>query len=164
MRVSRMLRVGLLSAMLTGASLGATAPGVAAYGIADHPLAQLELSGNCDNAGFPLCAAPPSGVGLGGIWFWMEIDQGGWGDVSGAGCNHLNGVSGAGPIHGTFPWWWFHGGVADLQAKYPGTFVVGVDPGSDYYVVPFGFAFPVSNGHYAVNLAPGVFIQATVAP
>jgi hypothetical protein len=31
-------------------------------------------------------------------------------------------------------------------------------------VVPFGFAFLVTNGHYSVRLATRVFIQATVAP
>ncbi|MEP6761830.1 MAG: hypothetical protein ABJA93_10770, partial [Sporichthyaceae bacterium] len=72
----------------------------------------------------------------------MEIDQGGTADVAGAGCNHLKGVGGgAGSIRGKFPWWSFHGSIPDLLAAFPGTFVVGSDPSSDYYIVPFGFAF-----------------------
>jgi hypothetical protein len=161
----RRVRLLLLAAALAATALGASSSSVLAYGKADAPLAQLELSANCDNASFPLCAAPPAGVGLGGLWLWMEIDRGGMAEVSGAGCNHLNGVSGAGPIHGTVPWWGFHGSPADLLAAFgPNTFIVGIDPGSNYYVVPFGFAFPVTTGHYSVRLAPGVQIQATVAP
>jgi hypothetical protein len=154
----------LLGSALAFAGAAASSGSVLAYGAADHPLAQLTVSANCNNAGFPLCAAPPAGVGLGGIWLWIEIDQGGTAEVAGAGCSHLQGVNGAGPIHGTAPWWPFHGTPADIAAAFPGTFVVGVDPGSNYYIVPFGFAFPVTNGHYATSLAPGVHIQATVAP
>lgn len=164
MRVSQRLRAALVAGTLAATTLLASAPGVAAYGSADHPLAQIEVSANCDNASFPLCAAPPAGVGLGGIWLWMEIDTGGWGDVAGAGCSHLNGVNGAGPVNGTFPWSGFHGTPGQIESTFPGTFVVGTDPGGNYYIVPFGFAFPVTTGHYSVRLATGVFIQATVAP
>lgn len=161
MRPLRALFAGLL---LASAMLGASSGGVLAYGKADSPLAQIEVSANCDNPSFPLCAAPPAGVGLGGIWLWIEIDANGWSDVAGAGCSHLNGVNGAGPARGTAQWWSFHGSVAALEAAFPHTFVVGADPNSDYYVVPFGFAFPKTTGHYSVNLATGVFIQAQVAP
>jgi hypothetical protein len=45
-------------------------------------------------------------------------------------------------------------------------FVLGNDPNGQYYIVnELGpFAFPVTTGHYSVRLAPGVQIQATVAP
>jgi hypothetical protein len=161
----RRFRIIFVGAALAIATLGMGSPGVSAYGKADQPLAQLELSANCNNPSFPLCAAPPAGVGLGGIWLWIEIDQGGTADVAGAGCGHLKGVGGgASPIRGEAPWWGFHGTAAALQAAFPGTFVVGTDPGGNYYVVPFGFAFPVTTGHYSVRLATAVFVQATVAP
>lgn len=160
----RRVRLLLLAATLSIATLGASTGSALAYGRADAPLAQIELSANCDNPGFPLCSS--SGVGLGGIWLWMEIDQGGMMDVAGAGCDHLPGVTaGAGSIRGTAPWWPFHGSVAQLQAAFgPDTFVVGSDPNNNYYVVPFGFAFPMTTGHYSVTLAPRVFIQSQVAP
>jgi hypothetical protein len=42
---------------------------------------------------------------------------------------------------------------------------IALDPGGDYYVFPeFGFAFPVTNGHYSVHLDKGVFLQSQVAP
>jgi len=160
------LRILASGVSLAVALLGVGSATVLAYGTADHPLAQLTVSANCDNRSFPLCAAPPAGVGLGGIWLWIEIDQGGTADVAGADCNHLRGVApvGASSIRGEVPWWSFHGTAAALGAAFPGTFVVGTDPNSDYYVVPFGFAFPKTTGHYSVRLAPGVFIQSTVAP
>ncbi len=165
------LRILLIGAMLAVAALGAGSTSALAYGRADHPLAQLTVSANCDNRSFPLCAAPPAGVGLGGIWLWIEIDQGptsagGLAEVAGAECNHLRGVTpiGAGSIRGEAPWWSFHGTAAALGAAFPGTFIVGSDPNGDYYVVPFGFAFPKTTGHYAVRLVPGVSIQSTVAP
>jgi hypothetical protein len=158
------LRILLIGALLAMTALGGGSSSVLAYGAADHPLAQIEVSANCNNRSFPLCAAPPAGVGLGGIWLWIEIDQGGLADVAGADCTHLNGVTGAGSIRGEAPWWSFHGTVAALEAAFPGTFVVGGDPNGDYYVVPFGFAFPKTTGHYSVRLATGVFIQSTVAP
>ena len=160
----RIVRAALLAALLAITTLGLSVAGASAYGRADNPLAQIEVSANCNNPSFPLCAAPPAGVGLGGIWLWIEIDQGGTADVAGADCTHLKGVTGAGSIRGEAPWWSFHGTVAALQAAFPGTFVVGSDPGGNYYVVPFGFAFPQTVGHYSVRLATGVFIQSQVAP
>jgi len=160
------LRVLVGAVTLAIALLGAGSANVLAYGKADHPLAQLTVSANCDSRTSPLCAAPPAGFGLGGIWLWIEIDQGGTAEVAGAGCNHLRGVTpiGASSIRGEAPWWSFHGTVAALLAAFPDTFVVGTDPNSNYYVVPFGFAFPTTLGHYATKLAPGVSVEATVAP
>ncbi len=105
--------------------------------------------------------------GLGGIWLWIEVDQGGTADVAGAGCSHIPGQgSGAGSIRGEVPWWSFSGTVAQLQATFgPETLVVGEDPGGDYYVFPeFGFAFPTTTGHYSLTLDKGVFLQSQVAP
>jgi hypothetical protein len=138
-----------------------------AYGHADHPVAQLTLSANCDNPSFPLCAPPPDGVGLGGIWAWIEVDQGGTGDMTGAECGHTvhgggPGSAGAGPL-GPSDITWETVSAADIPS---GFFQLGTDPNDQYYIVnELGpFAFPVTTGHYSVRLAPGVQIQATVAP
>lgn len=150
--------MGRVSGGLAFAALGLTSGGVLAYGKADSPLAQLELSANCTNAASPYCA--PSAFGLGGVWLWIEIDQGGTADVSGAGCGHLPGFGGgAGSIRGTFPWWY-----SDSANLPPGTIAVGTDPNDLYYVTVFRFAFPVTTGHYTLTLDRGVFLQAQVAP
>jgi hypothetical protein len=164
MRLAKPLRL-FLAAGLAFATLAVSSGAAAAYGSADHPLAQIEVSANCDNPSFALCAPPPAGVGLGGIWLWIEIDQGGIADVAGAACERLKGVGGgANSIRGEAPWWPFHGSVAALQTAFPGTFVVGTDPGNNYYVVPFGLAFPVTTGHYSFRPVAGVTVQAQVAP
>ncbi len=162
----RLVRVILVSAALAFAAVGATSGAALAYGKADHPLAQVELSANCTNRNSPLCA--PDMFGLGGIWLWIEVDQGGMADVAGSGCGHVPGFGGgAQSIRGSFPWELFHGTVADLLAAYANdhVLVVGADPGDDYYVFPeFGFAFPVTTGHYSLHLDKGVFLQSQVAP
>jgi hypothetical protein len=165
MQLSRFLRVFVVAGTLATSSAAISATGVLAYGSADQPLAQIEVSGNCLDPSVPLCAPPPTGFGVGGIWLWIEIDQGGTADVAGAVCGHGNVTPGAFPIRGEFPWVGFHGSLADLQAAFPGTLAVGKDAGDSYYVLPaFGFAFPQTTGHYAVKLANRVFIQSQVAP
>jgi hypothetical protein len=160
----RPVRTLLVAAALAVASLGVGASGVLAYGHADQPLAQLELSANCVNRDSPLCA--PDALGLGGIWVWVEVDADGTADVAGAGCQHLPGVfGGAESIRGQFNWQSFSGSQSDLQAAYPGAFVVGADPNAEYYVLPdLGFAFPMTTGHYSLTLDKGVFLQSQVAP
>jgi hypothetical protein len=138
-----------------------------AYGKADQPLAQLTVSANCDNPSFPLCAPPgpngTGGVGLGGIWAWVEIDANGTGDMTGASCGHSGaggGGSGAGPLGPTEITWTM---VAAGDPSLNGLFLLGQD--SEYYVVSgLPFAFPVTQGHYSTRLAPGVQIQSTTAP
>jgi len=158
MNVARVVRLLVPASVLVVVSLGASTSSVAAYGRADQPLAQIELSANCNNPGYPLCQA----VGLGGIWFWIEIDSGGSGDIAGAGCGHIRGVGGgAGPIVGDITWTKSVGVPA-------GAFAFGVDPSNTYYVVPLGpqevFAFPVTAGHYSFHPVPGVAIETQVAP
>lgn len=138
-----------------------------AYGKADQPLAQIEFSGNCTNPDFPLCAPPPDGVGTGGIWFWIEIDANGTGDVAGAGCGHtVGGVGGPGgagaeSIRGDINWS-YSTGVPD------GAFGFATDPTNTYYLVTLDpqdvFAFPVTPGHYSWHPAPGVALELTIAP
>lgn len=157
-----MVRLALLAGAMAIALAGFTAGGVAAYGRADQPLAQLEFSGNCNNPSFPLCAPPPQGFGLGGIWLWIEIDANHTGDVAGAGCGHVRGGGGgAGSIRGDVTWWW-----SQLPQGGPTTFGPP-DPAGYYNVqIPGGdvLAFPVTQGHYSAHPVPGVALETTVAP
>ena len=156
------LRVLLAASLLAVAALGASTGGVAAYGHADRPLAQIELSANCNNPAFPLCFPPPDGFGLGGIWLWIEIDSSGTGDVAGAGCGHIRGVGGgAGPIRGDVTW------TASVGPQ--GFNFFAVDPSNLYYNVslpgqPMVFSFPQTVGHYSFRPAPAVTVQLQVAP
>lgn len=157
----RRFRIIFLGAALAVAALGVSTSGVAAYGRADHPLAQIEFSANCNNPGFALCAPPPEGFGLGGIWLWIEIDSGGSGDVAGAGCGHVKGGGGgAGSIRGDITWWGSTG---------PQGLAFAVDPNNLYYNVDLGdggppLSFPQTVGHYSFQPAPGVTVQTQIAP
>lgn len=136
-----------------------------AYGHADQPLAQVELSANCNNPSFSLCQE----VGTGGIWLWIEIDANGTGDVAGAGCGHtVGGVggpggAGAGSIKGEVNWIYTNG--AGIP---PGTFAFFQDPSDTYYLVTLAsgdvFAFPVTQGHYSFSPAKAVTVQLQIAP
>jgi len=155
------LRLILAAALLALGALGATSSGVAAYGKADHPLAQIELSANCNDPTFGLCQQ----VGLGGIWFWIEIDAGGTGDIAGAGCGHDRaGTGGAFPFRGEISW--TSGSIADVLGA--GGFPFGVDPNNTYYIISVipgeVFAFPKTVGHYSQHPVPAVTIQLQVAP
>ena len=160
MRSSK-IRAVLVASTLALAGLGATTGVAAAYGKADQPLAQIEFSGNCNNPDFPLCAPPPDGVGLGGIWLWIEIDSGGTGDIAGAGCGHDRaGSGGAGSIRGEITWW----GSVGPQGE---AFVA--DPNNLYYNASLGdggppLSFPQTVGHYSFMPVAGVALQLQVAP
>jgi len=157
----RGLRIGLLAGSLALLSLGMTASGVAAYGAADQPMAQVEFSANCNDATFDLCQR----VGLGGIWLWIEIDGNGTADVAGSGCFHVPGggpgTSGAESITGEFPWTW--------SATPVGTDVTfgAYDGAEGYDVVDLGFetfSFPATYGHWSGHPVPAVAIETQVAP
>jgi hypothetical protein len=157
--------------MVTMVGVVANTRMAAAYGKADQPLAQIEFSGNCDNPSFPFCAAPPNGVGTGGIWLWTEIDADGTGDIKGSVCNHTiggaGGPGGAGaiPIKGEVQWTYSNlkNGL-DAGAQFQGF----VDPGDRYYLVtiPGGekFLWPTTVNHYSQHPTSGVSIQLQVAP
>jgi len=159
------LRLLLAAGILAAASLGSAAPGVAAYGKADGPLAQIEFSGNCNNPDYGLCQQ----IGLGGLWLWIEIDGGagatsGDADVAGSGCGHIRGVGGgAFSIRGEFEWEW-------SATRPPGTLDVTFGAPNDpngYYVVDLGglvISFPVTTGHYSFHPVPGVAVETQVAP
>jgi hypothetical protein len=164
----RILRTVLLAGLLTAASLGAGAGNVAAYGHDDHPLAQIELSGNCNNPEFPLCFPfDQGGFGLGGVWLWIEIDDddivgdgSGMADVAGSICGHVRGEGGfASSIRGEFPW--------EFSVA-PGGPPIFLDP-NGYYNVDFGstlgvMPLPVTLGHYSLHPVAGVAIELQVAP
>ena len=163
----RPLRLLLAAGLLAAASLGAAAPGVAAYGKADGPLAQIELSANCNNPDFPLCFPAPDGFGLGGVWLWIEIDGGagalsGEADIAGSVCGHVRGEGGgATSIRGEFDWW--------LSSPNPSGDLLFLDPNDTYYNVDLGAfggvaSFPATQGHYSLHPAPGVAIELQVAP
>jgi len=141
-----------------------------AYGHADQPVAQVEVSANCDNPGFPLCAPFPEGVGTGGIWYWVELDGDHTGDLSGAECGHTvggaggPGGAGAGSIKGTATW-----AMTTLETAPAGAIFFGtVDPHDMYYAVTITdgstWLIPATDGHYSARLAAGVQLQITVAP
>ena len=160
MRLIPALRATLLAAGLAAASLAAGAPSVAAYGAADHPLAQIEFSANCNNPTFFLCQPFPQGFGLGGVWVWIEIDANATGDIAGAGCGHIRGVGGgAGSIRGEITW--------SSATSTAGTMNFALDPHSQYYVVNWGdgpVSFPKTVGHYSWHPVPGVAVSTQIAP
>ena len=63
---TRFAAAGSLAALAVLAGAGSAF----AYGSADHPIAQVEISANCDNPDFGLCQE----IGLGGVWAWAELD------------------------------------------------------------------------------------------
>ncbi|HET7338146.1 MAG TPA: hypothetical protein VFK22_01245 [Candidatus Dormibacteraeota bacterium] len=92
-RLRRLLPIVGLAGVLAAAGAAASGTTGLAYGAADQPVAQVEVSANCDNPSFPFCA---NVVGTGGIWFWVELDANHTGDLSGADCGHTIGGGGAG--------------------------------------------------------------------
>jgi hypothetical protein len=156
----RVLRTLFVAGLFAGGSLWAVAPGVAAYGRADQPLAQIEFSANCNNPAIFLCFPPPAGFGLGGIWLWIEIDANQTGDVAGAGCGHVRGIGGgAGPIKGDVTWW---------SSTTPDGLAFNIDPHGRYYnvLLPDGtlLSLPQTQGHYQFTLGHGTTVQTTIAP
>jgi hypothetical protein len=158
MRLFRTFRVLLLAAMLATASLAFATGSVLAYGKADQPLAQIEISGNCNDPSFPFC----SQVHVGGIWVWIEIDAGGTGDWTGSVCEHTVGGpnDGATPLRGEISWHYASAATSDRPVL-PGF----TDPTDTYYDINlFEFAVPVAQGHYATHDVPGVNTTIEVAP
>lgn len=154
----RVVRALLISAVVAAASVMVTTSSVFAYGAADQPLAQIEISGNCNDPSFPFC----SQVHVGGIWVWIEIDAGGTGDYTGSFCEHVVGgpSGGAIPLRGDLSWHYASAATTDRPVL-PGF----EDPTDTYYDISFfEFAVPVTQGHYATQSAPGVNTMVEVAP
>lgn len=167
--IRRLLPIVGLAAVLAGAAVASSATSASAYGKADQPLAQVEVSANCDNPSFGFCA---NVVGTGGIWFWVELDADHSGDLNGADCGHTVGGAGgpfgagAGSISTSVTWFYSSTpvGVNVLDAADPFD-TKGI---TNWYVIvmPDGppFSVPVQQGHYSWQPTSGVSLQTTVAP
>jgi hypothetical protein len=152
-----------------------------AYGSADHPIAQVEISGNCNNPDFELCQE----VGLGGVWAWAELDTAGGNVTSGdmdftlAFCGHSGPgggphSAGGGGQPGEGEWWTansLNDALAagafpffDTSKTYDAYYVLDFFPGTgqdDFIaVVPAGY------GHYSSPswFPAGAQFQTQVAP
>jgi hypothetical protein len=169
-RVRRLFPILFLAAVVASLGAAGSATPAAAYGKADQPVAQVEISGNCDNPSFSFCA---NVVGTGGIWLWIELDANHTGDLAGAGCGHVvggiggPGGAGGGPINGDVQWFINPTpiGVNVLDAA-DATDTHGI---TQWYVIvlPDGgppFSVPVQTGHYSWRPVNGVSLQTTVAP
>jgi hypothetical protein len=175
----KMLLFVALVAVLA-AVVGAVGSGRAlAYGHADGPLAQVEISANCNNPDFGLCQE----VGLGGVWAWAEVDTGGSMDFTFAGCGHTVGGGGPGSAGA-------HGGPGEgdwyLVSTLDEAFAEGAELGGDafpffdtsktydsYYVLDFFpgtgsddfiAVVPAGQGHYSFRPVHGATVQTQVAP
>lgn len=169
------LLVALVAAV--AAIAGAAGAGKAlAYGHADQPIAQVEISGNCNNPGFELCQE----VGLGGVWAWAELDtadgstSGGSMDYTLTFCGH-SGPDRPGAFGHPGEGQWYRvstlgealaAGAApffDPSVTYSAYYVLDFFPGSppadDFIAV-----VPAVYGHYGLNPVPAVAIQTQVAP
>lgn len=180
-RFKRSLIAAAVLPLAVGGMIMGGATKAFAYGAPDQPIAQVEISGNCNNPSFPLCAPPPDGVGLGGVWAWAELDTSGGDltqgtmDATVAFCGHVIGGGGpgsagggGGPVEGK----WFTISSLDKApagafpfydpSKYTGSLrVLDFFPGSpdDFIAV-----VPAELGHYSLQPVNGVTIQTQVAP
>lgn len=165
-----------------------------AYGHADQPVAQVEVSGNCLNATF----CNENFGGTGGIWIWAELDADHGVDATMAGCGHtVGGVGGpggagggGGPVSGE---WQLASNLFDAFNINPDVFPIDLALNKDgslnltvpYYVITlhgagpegdFVFAAPAQIGHYSYGALafingipagthiPGLNFQTQVAP
>lgn len=184
--LARLGIVGVLGALALGGTQALSLTSAFAYGKADNPVAQVTLSGNCDNPNFPFCAPPPEGVGTGGIWAWAELDANtgsltsGTMDATVAECGHVVGGGGPGSAgahggpdrNGT---WQMYDSLGDAMAANSAAFPF-YDPstyqGSVYLLdffpgsgdQDFVAVVPTQLGHYNQHPANAVSLQATVAP
>jgi hypothetical protein len=186
-----MRKLGLLLLLVAAFAVVAGVAGsgkALAYGKADQPVAQVEISANCNNPSFAFCNV----VGLGGVWAWAELDNvpsdsvSGWNemDATFAGCGHTRGAGGpgsAGAGGGRDPigvWQQFPslldaeiatGGAAEPLLllgsgnPYSGSvYVLDFFPGSG--ADDFMPVVPVAQGHYSARPVSGVSLQVQVAP
>jgi hypothetical protein len=180
-----MMRRALLWCVLMAAVavvVGALNTGTAfAYGTADQPIAQVEISGNCNNPDFALCQE----VGLGGVWAWAELDTAGGSGTSGsmdftlAFCGH-SGPGGGAHTSGAFGQpgegtWWTANNLSDALAAGAFPFFDTSQTYSAYYVLDFFpgsgaddfiAVVPAAYGHYSSpnSFPAGAQFQTQVAP
>jgi hypothetical protein len=182
------------AAVMVGALVMGSGASAFAYGTADNPVAQVEISGNCTNAS----VCPTLFGGTGGVWIWAELDAAypgatyGTSDYTFAGCGHtvggIGGPGGAGGGGGPARDGTWH--VVDSVFTAAGDGYFPVDVAIDkwgnplnvpYYEIslpagnpsqPFQVAVPVPRGHYSApgllfpnfTKIPGVNFQTQVAP
>jgi hypothetical protein len=156
---------------------GAVGTGSAlAYGHADQPIAQVEISANCDNPAFPMCQE----VGLGGIWAWAELDTAGGTGTSGtmdytiSFCQHGGDFSGAFGHPGEGTWWYvptLEGVPLGPDGAFPFFDMSSYDGAQGYYVLDFAeddflAVVPAAYGHYRNpgDWPAGAQFQTQVAP
>jgi hypothetical protein len=176
----RTLQIVVLVAAVVAAGMIGTGPAMA-YGSADQPIAQVEISANCNNPSFALCQE----VGLGGVWAWAELDTAGGDGTSGTMdytltfCGH-SGPGGGPHSAGAFGHpgegdWWTVNSLGDALAAGAFPFFDTSKTYSAYYVLDFFpgsppqddfiAVVPAPYGHYNGGaLPPGVAIQTEVAP
>jgi hypothetical protein len=161
---------------------GALGTGTAfAYGSADQPIAQVEISGNCNNPSFELCQE----VGLGGVWAWAELDTAGSDGTHGdmdftvAFCGH-SGPGGGPHSAGGFGHpgegeWWTANNLGDALAAGAFPFFDMSKTYDSYYVLDFFpgtgpddfiAVVPTPYGHYSSpkSFPAGAQFQTQVAP
>jgi len=138
---------------------GSTAATAAAYG--NTAVYQIAFSGNCDDPSNFLCA---NVFGVGGIWVWAELDQGGTGDATVAHCAHdlstaPHGGAFGSPTEITWRTITWAGPPMAIGA-------VNQDPNKTYLVIstPFGPlpTVPATPGHYSFSAGPAVQAQTQV--
>lgn len=141
---------------------GSTATTAAAYG--NDAVYQIEFSGNCDNPASPVCAPPPSGFGVGGIWVWAALDKGGDGDATVAFCAHglpsvPHGFAAGGPTEITWVKITHVGNPFDVGS-------VNQDPHNTYLAISTAqgplITVPATPGHYSFRAGPAVQAQTQV--
>jgi hypothetical protein len=143
---------------------GSTATTAAAYG--NTAVYQIAFSGNCDDPANPICAPEPNGFGVGGIWVWAELDQGGTGDATVAFCAHGLPTAPRGGAFGTpteLTWTLitFTGNPITIGS-------VNRDPNNTYLMISsttFGplITVPATPGHYSFSAGPAVQAQTQVS-
>jgi hypothetical protein len=188
-----MRRIVLLGALVVAMVVAAAVLGAGkalAYG--SGSVAQVEVSGNCDDVSF--CDASPFG-GTGGLWIWASLNNDtnhsvdatfiGCGHQVGGGGSHAGfGGNGPAPVEGT----WYTAPDVFTAAFVDRALPLGIamvnpttpDLSVPYYVIAlnngFTYAVPERLGHYnysgiqfiagvpANMKIPGVSFQTQVAP
>ena len=158
--------------------MSATVPAVHAYG--NTALWQLGVSFNCNNPDF--CIDPATGQPqLGGLWGWVEFDNGGLGDATLTGCGHLTGPTshgsgGADHFNAEITGWTVMPGSAGPMTffvtsgtmTFTGTVPRGPPITMPISPTPFDTGFPAVPGHFSMASVlgftppPGVNFQIQV--
>jgi hypothetical protein len=159
---------------LTVALVAGSAGPAAAYG-GGH-LDEITLSYNCQNTS--ICSSPANPFGIGGLWGWVEPDQGGSVDGQLEFQGHANTsrpyLNGQGHTTG-FTGWSVITCTASVQNSPDCGLLapegVPADPGGQYFDIGavFGTTIgllpvltPATPGNYSAHVAPGVFDQVQV--